>query len=97
MNPRLNQAISSSRFCRASVGLKNQNPAIWRLRGFRFGCGDLQPSQIALRGDGLMILGVLTCACLLNVRWNQNPATYLVISMSILNKARNSTLDASIG
>jgi hypothetical protein len=47
-------------FLARAVALKNQNPAIWRLRGFRFGCGDLQPSQIAFRGEGLMILDELS-------------------------------------
>jgi hypothetical protein len=38
---------------------KNQNPAIWRLRGFRFGCGDMQPSQIAIRGSRLKQDGMI--------------------------------------
>jgi hypothetical protein len=42
-----------------------------------------------------MILDELICACLLNVRWNQNPATSLGISSGILKNARNITLDGS--
>jgi hypothetical protein len=78
-------------------GLKEKTRQSIGSPGFyiEFGCGDLQPSQIALRGGGLMILDELICACLLNVRWNQNPATSLGISSGILKNARNITLDGS--
>jgi hypothetical protein len=63
----------------------------------KLGCGDLQPSQIALRDDGLMISDELICACLLNVRWNQNPATSSMISTNFLTKQRILPLDKSTG
>jgi hypothetical protein len=74
---------------------KNRQSIGLPVLGIKLGCGDLQPSQIALRGGGLMILDELICACPLNVRWNQNPATSLGISSGILKNARNITLDGS--